>query len=265
MNISFRYKGYADSEGLSTVSGAITDWVEDNYVTYADEATNENNLSLLAWDTYSTDVQFDDVAVDDFDEDTAAETSVDTYSGGVWDSANHCFHPRRTILAPTGVSQVTREDLKGTIGYWDFNSVRAAWSGALVMTGTTPSVRFMHSAVVSDDYMYVFGGFDGTYMFNDTHRLNLTTLEWSGALITTGTKPSERRDFCYCVSDGYMYVWGGYDWSYKQDTHRLNLTTLEWSGELVTTGTKPSARNTASAVVSDGYMYVFGGYSGSAS
>jgi hypothetical protein len=142
--------------------------------------------------------------------------------------------------------------------YLDLDTL--TWSGALTTSGTKPTARDFHSAVIYGDYLYIFGGDDvAAGYLQDTHRLDLGTLAWSGALTTSGTKPAARYVHSAVVHDNYMYVFGGLSSSYYQDTHRLNLDTLEWSGELTTTGTKPTGRFGHTARVYGDYMYVFGG------
>jgi hypothetical protein len=70
--------------------------------------------------------------------------------------------------------------------------------------------------------MYIFGGYDGS-RYNDTHRLNLDALEWSGELSTEGTKPTDRSAHTAVVYGNYMYIFGGYDGSNYNDTHELTL------------------------------------------
>ena len=138
------------------------------------------------------------------------------------------------------------------------------WSGALSPSGTPPSARHTHTAIVYGNYMYVFGGYDGSTPLNDLHRLNLDTLTWSGALSPSGTPPSARRGHTAIVYGNYMYVFGGYDGSSLfNDLHRLNLDTLTWSGALSPSGTPPAVRAYHTAVIYANYMYVFDGYTGS--
>ena len=137
---------------------------------------------------------------------------------------------------------------------------RPGWNpgGNVICSGTPPTARYAHTSIISDGYMYVFGGFDGSYK-NDVHRLNLSTLTWSGTLTCSGTPPIARQYHTSIISDGYMYVFGGYNGSNLNDVHRLNLSTLTWSGTLTCSGTPPIARYAHTSIISDGYMYVFGG------
>jgi len=136
------------------------------------------------------------------------------------------------------------------------------WSGALSPSGTPPTARGGHTSVIYGDYMYVFGGHDGT-LKNDLHRLDLTTLTWSGTLSPSGTPPTARYNHTSVIYGNYMYVFGGFSGSRKNDLHRLDLTTLTWSGALSPSGTPPIARYHHTSVIYDNYMYFFGGTDGS--
>ena len=59
------------------------------------------------------------------------------------------------------------------------------WS-QLTISGTKPSARSGHIAVVNSTTMYVFGGDDGSKK-NDVWKLNLTSPTWS-QLTISGTK-----------------------------------------------------------------------------
>ena len=58
---------------------------------------------------------------------------------------------------------------------WSFNISTRKWS-ELQCTGSIPSPRAFHAAILIDDVMYVYGGgtFDGTYL-GDLTALNLTS------------------------------------------------------------------------------------------
>ena len=92
--------------------------------------------------------------------------------------------------------------------------------------------------------------------------------EWSGAISTTGTKPTGRYYHTSVVYGDYMFMFGGYGPvsgtdTYLNDLHKVNLNTNEWSGTVSTTGTAPTARQAPSSVIRGSDMFVFGGYDGS--
>ena len=138
-----------------------------------------------------------------------------------------------------------------------------AWSTPTT-SGTPPSTRYGHSGTLVGDYWYVFGGYTTTYV-NDLHRINLSTLAWSGALSPSGTPPSARRYHSAALSGNYIYVFGGYTGSSHNDLHRLDISnpsSLAWSGALSPSGNIPIIRYSHRCDVVGDYMYLFGGWDG---
>ena len=56
---------------------------------------------------------------------------------------------------------------------WSFNISTRKWT-ELQCTGSIPSPRAGHAAVLVDDVMYVFGGYDGTHL-GDLIAFNLSS------------------------------------------------------------------------------------------
>ena len=74
-----------------------------------------------------------------------------------------------------------------------YNLSTGVWSNYVTCTGTAPTARWGMSVVLYGTYLYVFGGqTSASAHLNDLHRLNLSTLAWSGALSPTGTAPTAR-------------------------------------------------------------------------
>jgi N-acetylneuraminic acid mutarotase len=135
----------------------------------------------------------------------------------------------------------------------------------LTPTGTKPSGRRLHTSIVYNGKMVVFGGLDVISDRNDVWTLDLTMYAWT-QLTTTWTKPTRRRGHTSVVYSGKMVVFGGIGWiqsSYScckmwNDAWILDLDTTSWT-QLTTTGTKPSARLQHTSIVYDGKMVMFGG------
>ena len=163
-----------------------------------------------------------------------------------------------------------------------------------VTSGTSPSARANHVAVLLGDMMYVHGGdiFDGTYSSSvlnsiktqlaDIHRLNTTSHQWSGALSVAGTAPDARAGHTGVgVGGRYIYYFGGYtatqtdatDFTqsltarfYPQNTLFVldtqggtSGTALVWSAPL-TSGDSPSPRANHVAVrIAPSWVFVHGG------
>ena len=72
-----------------------------------------------------------------------------------------------------------------------FNLETRAWLLDLDFTGGGPSPRDAHAAVVHDEWMYVFGGYDSKRYLNDFHRLRFETCAWSSVTFGGGA-PSPR-------------------------------------------------------------------------
>jgi hypothetical protein len=57
---------------------------------------------------------------------------------------------------------------------WSFDISTRKWT-ELQCTGSIPSPRRKHAAVLVDDIMYVFGGFTGTTYLDDLYALQLSS------------------------------------------------------------------------------------------
>lgn len=91
------------------------------------------------------------------------------------------------------------------------------WSPVLAAanSGRPPSPRDRHVSVVHGTSFYVFGGFDGTSRTNDFFGFDLTSMTWREVVPRSGRPPSERHSHASVVYGNSMYVFGGYDGSYK--------------------------------------------------
>ena len=91
-----------------------------------------------------------------------------------------------------------------------------------------PSPRDRHIAVVYENELFIFGGFDGSSRVNDTHAFHLETLQWRVLLPLGGTPPTPRHSHAAIVHDCSMYIFSGYDGSYRNDFHRFDFLTSSW-------------------------------------
>ena len=121
------------------------------------------------------------------------------------------------------------------------------------ITGILPDERAYHSAVVSGEYMVVFGGIHGVTHRNDVHTLHLTTGVWTIPSIVNTPPPvrSGHSAVSWVDASGtpMMTIFGGVfgAYSYLNDTYTLNLHNWTWN-EVSTSVTPPSARANHSAV-----------------
>ncbi|CAN0407384.1 unnamed protein product, partial [Hapterophycus canaliculatus] len=77
----------------------------------------------------------------------------------------------------------------------------------------------------------------------------------------SGSPPSPRHSHASVVHGNSMFVFGGYDGSYRSDFHEFNFTTSSWL-QVNAAGRVPRARYRATCVVHAGCMYLFGGHDG---
>jgi len=97
--------------------------------------------------------------------------------------------------------------------------------------GSPPTPRDRHCAVVHNNSFYIFGGFDGAARVNDFHRYDITYGTWSRILpnINAPTLPTPRHSHSAVVHNDTMYVFGGYDGSYRCDLFAYDFGTNVWT------------------------------------
>ncbi|XP_023229301.1 kelch domain-containing protein 3-like [Centruroides sculpturatus] len=164
-----------------------------------------------------------------------------------------------------------------------------SWS-CLKTRGKIPPSRDGHTACVTDDYMYICGGFlkNLSSEFLEVYQLNFITLEWEylyikicfvdfysfkspdesdtydfswSCLKTRGKIPPSRDGHTACVTDDYMYICGGFLKNLSSEfleVYQLNFITLEWE-YLYIKNNVPYWKDFHSAVFIDKKMYLFGG------
>ena len=83
--------------------------------------------------------------------------------------------------------------------------------------------------------------------------------------IGSGQPPTPRHSHCAIIYDGSIYVFGGYDGSYKSDLHRFNFETNTWkeNKKLGSSSLWPRERYRTSACVYNDCMYIYGVHYGS--
>ncbi|KAJ2230241.1 hypothetical protein H4R99_006465 [Coemansia sp. RSA 1722] len=114
------------------------------------------------------------------------------------------------------------------------------WEYAVSVGGESPAERILHSAVCSEDTMYMFGGLhsmgddpsDSTvWMLKANSKTNLT---WSRAPVVTGSGksngPTARAGHASVLYNESMYIYGGIGPSGQDGTmYKLDLKSWEWS------------------------------------
>lgn len=154
----------------------------------------------------------------------------------------------------------------GQVRVNDFHAYSFAtrrWSPVLAAanSGRPPSPRDRHVSVVHGSTFYVFGGFNGTSRTNDFFGFDFTSMTWKEINARIGRPPSERHSHASVVHGNSMYVFGGYDGSYKSDLHEFDFTLSKWSAVSVA-GRRPRSRYRATCVVHMNQILLFGGHDG---
>ena len=137
------------------------------------------------------------------------------------------------------------------------------WSSPKVK-GTPPGPRESHAAVVIQEKMYVFGGWDAASVketYNDVYSLDLIENRWE-KVITQGMTPSPRAGMSAVADDAKAYFFGGVDKSgtFSDDLYMLDTRTMNWF-KPSTAGSLPAVRADHTANLVGNKMYVFGGQS----
>mmetsp|Transcript_18781 Transcript_18781/g.71073 ORF Transcript_18781/g.71073 Transcript_18781/m.71073 type:complete len:526 (-) Transcript_18781:353-1930(-) len=129
--------------------------------------------------------------------------------------------------------------------------------------GIAPSPRDRHVGVVYNGSMYIFGGYDGTNRINDFHQFHFETNTWDSVAmdVLSAAPPSPRHSHAAAVYKNSLYVFGGYDGSYRSDFHEFNFLTHKWE-QVTAAGRVPRARYRATCTVYGDSLYLFGGHDG---
>lgn len=135
------------------------------------------------------------------------------------------------------------------------------WS-LVKFSGQPPRQRSLHAGIVVGDFLYVFGGYDGSNRVNDFYKFNFKASKWSQVAVQ-GVSPSARDRHVVVSHNDRIYIFAGYDgnnrvndfWQY--DTEHEAWTIVETS-----LGNPPTPRHSHSGVEYDGSMYIFAGYDG---
>eukprot|EP00736_Rhodelphis_marinus_P013577 Rmarinus@m.23354 len=162
------------------------------------------------------------------------------------------------------------EDFIGFDDLFEFDFESKIWK-KIIYTGSGPCPRSIHTTVVYDNRMYVFGGFgrprtvqggEGQY-FNDLYEYSFLNKQWT-QIEATGDPPSPRTEHTAVVHNelGCMYVFGGFDGaSVFRDLYEYNFEHKHWK-KLDCGKHIPRERGGHTAVVHNDCMYIFGGLIG---
>lgn len=124
-----------------------------------------------------------------------------------------------------------------------------------------PSERTGHTVVTFKDAIYVFGGTDGQYHYNDTWKLDVSTGTWK-ELDCIGYIPLPREGHAATLVDDVMYVLGGrgVDGKDLDDLAAFKISNQRWY-MFQNMGPAPAGRSGHSMASWQGKVYVLGGES----
>jgi N-acetylneuraminic acid mutarotase len=141
-----------------------------------------------------------------------------------------------------------------------YNFTTHKWT--LLNNVNAPSPRDRHSAVIYENSFVIFGGFDGVTRVDDLHVYDLETNTWSSVDSYTGVPPSARHSHSAVRWRDCLYIFGGYDGSYRSDFHEFNFKQSKWT-QVAAAGEVPRARYRGTCVVFENIMILHGGHDGS--
>lgn len=145
--------------------------------------------------------------------------------------------------------------------FFKFNFNASKWLH-ITVSGPSPSPRDRHVTVSYQDQVYVFAGYDGNNRVNDFWQFDTEHEAWLMVDAVTGQCPTPRHSHSGVEYDGSMYIFGGYDGSYRSDFYQYNFMQRKWL-IMPVKGTLPRARYRTSAVAYKNRMLVVGGHDGS--
>jgi len=124
--------------------------------------------------------------------------------------------------------------------------------------GNFPKPIYLHTAVIYENKMWVFGGSTGKDT-NDFYSFDFATSEWS-KIETSGPIPSARYGHAACVCNGRMYIVGGCKQNsvYFQDSHSYDFVTKKWRSY----GDVPQDLAYHSLTTYNNRVFLYGGYNG---
>ncbi|KKT77005.1 MAG: Kelch repeat type 1-containing protein, partial [Microgenomates group bacterium GW2011_GWB1_44_8] len=145
---------------------------------------------------------------------------------------------------------------------------RLASNGSVGSWNTTtllPLPRDYHTSVVANGYVYVIGGYDGSSSVSSVYYAALNSDGTVGTWNTTTILPKAFYIHTSTVTNGYVYVFGGYTGSSLTSVYYAKINRNGTLDSWYLTKTLPNALYAGSSVVANGYIYVLGGSDDSAS
>ncbi|KAF8578415.1 hypothetical protein K439DRAFT_1362232 [Ramaria rubella] len=145
---------------------------------------------------------------------------------------------------------------------FDLNSLKAAapvWEEYRPVDAIAPRARTGHVCVTYNDKIYVFGGTDGQFHYNDTWAFDVNTRTWK-ELNCIGFIPNAREGHAAALVDDVMYVFGGRGVDGKDlgDLAAFKISNQRWY-MFQNMGPAPSGRSGHAMSSSGARVFVLGG------
>jgi hypothetical protein len=86
-------------------------------------------------------------------------------------------------------------------------------------------------------------------------------MTWREVFALQGRAPSARHSHAATVHNHSLFIFGGYDGSYKADLHEFNFTNSQWTA-INGVGSRPRARYRSTIVAFKNLLVLFGGHDG---
>ncbi|EJD51777.1 hypothetical protein AURDEDRAFT_111391 [Auricularia subglabra TFB-10046 SS5] len=148
---------------------------------------------------------------------------------------------------------------------FDLSSLRASaptWDLVWPAQGNDPPPRRTgHVCVTHQEKIYVFGGTDGKFHYNDTWVFDVATRVWS-ELTCIGFIPAAREGHAAALVDDVIYIFGGrgVDGKDLNDLAAFKITNSRWF-TFTRMGEPPSGRSGHAMASVNGRVFVLGGES----
>lgn len=153
----------------------------------------------------------------------------------------------------------SKDGLQNFLNKIDFSSEVTPFQEILAIDYPSPTPRFSHKMEVIHGDFWLFGGTDGTNIFDDLWHYNPRKDAWI-EVKKKGQHPTPRHSFSSAVSGDLLVVWGGQDKnSLKNDFFIYNANTDLWAEIPTFSKEIPSKRKNACITVNLPEAYIYGG------
>lgn len=145
------------------------------------------------------------------------------------------------------------------VGYsndlFEYNIEKKIWR-CVDQYGIVPDRRYCHTAIVYNDSMFIFGGYNGRTQFSDLHEFKFSSSKWHEIITPTdGNKPSGRFNHSANVYAQKMIIFGGS----ASDSSLYEYDFLLRNWKKIKLEKNHVRRSNHATVIYNGYLFVIGG------